>query len=133
MTAEVKPALLKLRATINFPSKVPVNIDRKVATAAYKERKTIAGIYVVRCAVSNEIWVGQAPNVETIQNRIWFTLRQGSHPCRSLQGAWNAHGEAGLTFAECERLDDEETAYVRNSLLKERWLHWRTALKAEAI
>jgi hypothetical protein len=110
-----------------------VSIDRKAAIAAYKERKTIAGIYVVRCAASGEAWVGQAANLETIQNRTWFTLRQGGHPCRSLQAAWNAHGEAGLTLSECERLEDEETAYVRNALLKERVLHWRTELKAEAI
>ncbi|QQN65873.1 GIY-YIG nuclease family protein [Bradyrhizobium diazoefficiens] len=111
-----------------------MSIDRKAAIAAYKERKTTAGIYVVRCAASGEIWVGQAPNLETIQNRIWFTLRQGSHPCLSLQAAWDAHGEAGgLTFAECERLEDEESAYVRNTLLKERVAHWRAELKAEAI
>ncbi|TYL97472.1 GIY-YIG nuclease family protein [Bradyrhizobium rifense] len=110
-----------------------MSTDRKAAIAAYKERKTIAGIYVVRCAASGEAWVGQAPNLETIQNRIWFTLRQGSHPCRSLQAAWNAHSETGLTFGECERLEDEEIAYVRNALLKERLLHWRAELKAEAI
>jgi len=110
-----------------------VTIDRKAAIAAYKDRKTIAGIFLVRCAATSEAWVGQAPNLETIQNRIWFTLRQGGHPCRSLQAAWNAHGEAGLTFGECERLEDEDSAYVRNALLKERALHWQAELKAEAI
>ena len=74
-----------------------------------------------------------APNLETIQNRIWFSLRQGNHTCRSLQAAWSTHGEAGLTFGECERLEDEESSYVRNALLKERLLHWRAELKAEAI
>ncbi|MBR0814400.1 GIY-YIG nuclease family protein [Bradyrhizobium diazoefficiens] len=110
-----------------------MSIDRKAAIAAYKERETIAGIFVLRCAASGEAWVGQAPNLETIQNRIWFSLRQGSHTCRSLQAAWNAHGETGLTFAECERLEDEKSAYVRNALLKERMLHWRDELKAEMI
>lgn len=110
-----------------------MSIDRKAAIAAYKERKTIAGIYAVRCAASGQAWVGQASNLETIQNRIWFSLRQGSHICHNLQAAWNAHGKAGLTFGECERLDDEETAYVRNALLKERLLHWQAELNAEAI
>lgn len=110
-----------------------MSIDRKAAIAAYKERKTIAGIYVVRCTASGEAWVGQASNLETIQNRLWFSLRQGNHTCRSLQAAWNGHGEAGLTFGECERLEDEESSYVRNALLKERMLHWRLELKAEAI
>ena len=110
-----------------------MSIDRKAAIVAYKERKTVAGIYIVRCAASGEAWVGQAPNLEKIQNRIWFSLRQGGHTCKSLQAAWNAHGEDGLTFAECERLEDEETAYVRNALLKERLLHWQSLHKAETI
>jgi hypothetical protein len=110
-----------------------VTADRKAAIAAYKERKTIAGIYVVRCTAISETWVGQSPNLEKIQNRIWFTLRQGSHTCRSLQAAWTAHGPDSLTFAECERLKEEEMPYVRDALLKERALHWRMELKAEAI
>lgn len=112
-----------------------MSIDRKAAITAYKERKTAVGIYVVRCTATGEAWVGQALDLEKIQNRIWFTLRQGGHRCASLQAAWNAHGAAGLTFAACERLkeDDTETAYVRDALLKERWLHWRSELKAEAI
>ena len=107
--------------------------ERKAAIAAYKERKTIAGIFVIRSKASAEQWVGQAFNLEKIQNRIWFTLRQGSHTCRSLQAVWTAHGSDNLTFEECERLDQEETAYIRDALLKERLLHWRTQLGAEAI
>ena len=110
-----------------------MTIDRKSAIAAYKERKAAAGIYVVRCVASGEVWVGQAADLAKIQNRVWFTLRQGGHPCRSLQAAWNAHGEADLTLSECERLDDEETGYVKNALLRERQLHWLAELRAEAI
>ena len=43
--------------------------DRKAAIAAYKERKTVAGVFVIRCKASSEIWVGQTPNLEKIQNR----------------------------------------------------------------
>ena len=107
--------------------------DRKAAIAAYKERKTVAGIFVIRCTATSETWVGQSPNVEKIQNRIWFSLRQGAHTCRSLQSAWTAHGPEALTFGECERLEEEEIAYVRDALLKERVLHWRTELRAMAV
>jgi hypothetical protein len=31
------------------------------------------------------------------------------------------------------RLEDEETLYIRDALLKERMLHWRSVLGAEAI
>ena len=107
--------------------------DRKAAIAAYKERKTVAGIFVVRCTATSETWIGQSPNLEKIQNRIWFSLRQGSHTCRSLQAAWTTHGPDSLTFEECERLEQEETAYIQNALLKERALHWRSQLNAEAV
>jgi hypothetical protein len=110
-----------------------VTSDRKAAIAAYKERKAVAGIFVIRCKASPQTWVGQTPNLDKIQNRIWFTLRQGSHTCRTLQAAWSTHGPDSLTFEECERLDDEETAYIRDALLKERTLHWRKELGAEAV
>ena len=44
--------------------------DRKAAIAAYKKRKSAAGIYAVRCAPTGESWIGQTLNLETIQNRI---------------------------------------------------------------
>ena len=107
--------------------------DRKAAIAAYKERKTVAGIFVIRSKASAQQWVGAAPNLEKIQNRIWFTLRQGSHSCRSLQAAWTAHGPDDLSFEACERLEEEETPYIRDALLKERVRYWRAELGAEAV
>lgn len=106
---------------------------RKAAIAAYKERKSVAGIFVIRCTATAETWVGQTPDLEKIQNRIWFTLRQGSHSCRSLQAAWTAHGPDSLALEECERLEQEEVHYIRDALLKERVLHWRSQLNAEAV
>ena len=107
--------------------------DRKAAIAAYKERKAVAGIFAIRCKASSQAWVGQTPSLDKIQNRIWFTLRQGSHTCRTLQAAWSTHGPDSLTFEECERLDEEETAYIRDALLKERAVHWRAQRNAEAV
>ena len=54
--------------------------DRKAAIAAYRERKTFAGVFVIRCKASPQTWVGQTSNLEKIQNRIWFTLRQAATP-----------------------------------------------------
>lgn len=107
--------------------------DRKAATAAYKKRKNAAGVYAVRCAASSQTWVGQTPNLDTIQNRIWFSLRLGSNSNRDLQSAWSAHGDDNFTFEPLEQLEDEELAYVRDALLKERTTHWRSALNALSI
>jgi hypothetical protein len=107
--------------------------DRKAAVAAYKEQKTAAGIYAVRCVPSGACWVGRAPNLSTIQNRLWFSLRQGGNPHRSMQEAWRTHGQDAFTFEVVEPIEDEALAYARDSILKERLLHWAGELKAETI
>ncbi|SIO05291.1 hypothetical protein SAMN05443247_01653 [Bradyrhizobium erythrophlei] len=107
--------------------------DKKAAIAAYKKRENAAGIFAVRCAASGQAWVGQTLNLDTIQNRIWFSLRMGSHTNRDLQSAWAAHGIDSFTFEPLELLEDEELPYVRDTLLKERALHWRTALNGGVI
>lgn len=106
--------------------------DRRAAIAAYKERKTPAGVYAVRCAASGQAWVGQAPDVEAIRNRIWFTLRQGGQAYLPLQAAQAAHGPDALAFEVLERVE-EDTALARARVLKERTAHWREQLRAEAI
>lgn len=109
------------------------NDDRKAAVAAYKERKLAAGVYAVRCGASGQVWVGHTPNLDTIQNRIWFTLRQGTNPNHDLQLAWAAHGGDTFVFEPLERLSDEESAYVRNAHLKERAAYWRGTLNGSNI
>lgn len=107
--------------------------DKKAAVSAYKERKSVAGIYVVRCVPSGQLWVGQAPNVDTVQNRLWFSLRSGGDPHRDVQRAWTRHGPDSFTFETLERLADEDLPYVRQAQLKARLVHWRTMLEAGAI
>jgi hypothetical protein len=94
------------------------NEARKAASAAWKERKVVAGIYAIHCAASGEVWVGAAPDLATIQSRIWFTLRQGGSAHRSLQAAWKAHGADAFRFEIVERLPEEELAYVRDRQLR---------------
>ncbi|SDP27468.1 GIY-YIG nuclease family protein [Phyllobacterium sp. OV277] len=107
--------------------------NRKAATTAYKERKLIMGIYAIRCLMSGTAWIGQSTTLDTIQNRLWFTLRLGNHPCRELQQAWNDNGAENFTFEELERLDNEDLVYVRDARLKERALYWRSLLGGLAI
>jgi hypothetical protein len=107
--------------------------QRKAAVAAYRERKAIAGIYAVVCLVSGQRWIGRAADLDTIKNRLWFTLRQGSYPHPILQAAWNAQGPASFTLEIIERLEDETLSYVRDSALKDRLAHWCSAFGAEAI
>jgi hypothetical protein len=107
-------------------------LDRKAAVAAYKERKSPAGVYAVRCQASGQTWVGQAPDVDAIRNRIWFTLRQGGSSYLPLQAACTEHGGDALVFEVLERIE-EESALARARILKERTAHWRAHLAAMPI
>jgi hypothetical protein len=106
---------------------------RKAAVAAYKERKVVGGVYAVRCTASGETWVGRWPNIETIQARLWFTLRQGTHPKKELLEAWRSHGESQFGFEILERLNDETSCYTRDSDLKDLASRWLGTLKARPI
>lgn len=107
--------------------------DRKAARSAYKERKVAAGIYAVRCLATGEAWVGAAPDLSTIRNRLWFTLRQGSNPHRALQEAWRRHDPDAFAFEVLEQLEEETSAYLRARALKERLSHWSLALEAPSL
>lgn len=108
-------------------------MDRKAAIAAYKERKVAAGIFAVRCRERRLCWVGRAPNLSTIWNRISFTLRHGGHPEPALQAAWNRQDGAGFEFEELERLGEDVPAISRDRILKERHAFWVEALHADRI
>ena len=107
--------------------------DKKAAIAAYRERKADAGVYVVRCAASGEQWVGSAPDLRTIWNRVSFSLRQGAGQPPSLQRAWTAHGAGSFAFEIVERLDAEDPGYDGARTLRDRLNHWRGVLAAEPI
>ncbi len=106
--------------------------DRRAAVAAWKERKPAPGIFAVRCTATGQCWVGRAPDVTTVWNRLGFTLARGSHLQRGLQDAWHRHGAAAFQFEALETVE-EEIESVRDRLLKNRLAHWRAALAADLV
>lgn len=108
--------------------------ERKALLRAYKERKVEVGVYAVRCAATDQVWVGGAPDLSTRQNRVWFSLRLGSHREPGLQAAWNAHGADAFAFECLEVIDVEDLdAFARASRLKDRRSHWINALNATEL
>lgn len=107
---------------------------RKAAIAAYKERKAVAGIYAVRCLASGQCWVGGTPDLSTIRNRLWFTLRQEASPHRPLQEAWRLHGAGAFVLETVEEMkQDEEPPFIRDRRLRDRRAYWLAALQAAPI
>jgi hypothetical protein len=109
------------------------NQDRKAAIAAYKERKAAVGVYAVICNATGESWVGCSRHIDTQQNGLWFSLRQGTSPFASLQKAWACHGEAEFRFEELDRLADDFPELGRMSELKKRQGLWQARLQASAL
>ena len=107
--------------------------DRKTAIGAYKERKVEAGVYAVRCSATAQTWVGCAPDLSTIRNRLWFTLRQHGNLHRSLQEAWNRHGSEAFSFEVVDRLAEEEIGYSRQRTLQDLAREWSERLEAVRI
>ena len=107
--------------------------DRPAASAAYKERKSEGGIFAVRCSATGEAWVGKASDLEKIKNRVWFALGNGSHPARSLQAAWKAHGAEAFGFEALERIDPDEPSYVRDAQMKDALARWKERLGATLL
>ncbi|WP_407158916.1 GIY-YIG nuclease family protein [Bradyrhizobium sp. STM 3557] len=107
--------------------------QRKAAITAYKERKTAGGIYAVLCRPLNRRWIGRTADLDKIQNRLWFTLRQGTSPHASLQAAWNMHGPGAFALEVVEKIDDEALDFVRERMFAERLVHWCEVHGADAI
>ncbi|KEZ20099.1 hypothetical protein CP98_01304 [Sphingobium yanoikuyae] len=107
--------------------------ERKAAIDAYRERKVACGIYAIRCVPSQQLWVGSAPNLATIQNRLWFTLRLGQEQRATLQQAWTTHGEAAFEFDILEQWDAAEIGHARNRALKAGLNRWADTLGASPI
>jgi hypothetical protein len=107
--------------------------QRKAAIAGYKERKTEGGIYAVVCRPLNQRWIGRTADLDKIQNRLWFTLRQGGSLNAGLQAAWNTHGADAFALEVVETIDDEALDFVRDRMFAERLVHWCDVHGAEMI
>ncbi len=105
----------------------------KALIAAYKDRKTVAGVFAVVCSASGEVWVGRSPHIKTHQNGLWFALRHGGYPRPDLQTAWNTHGEESFRFEDLDHLSPDLSLLEREGELKRRAALWMARLQADAI
>ncbi|WP_313008262.1 GIY-YIG nuclease family protein [Brevundimonas vesicularis] len=106
---------------------------RKSLIAEYKERATIAGVYAVICSATGQAWVGKSRHIDTEQNGLWFALRHGGSPYRSLQAAWTAHTPEDFRFEQLDRLPEDISDLRRKDELVSRAKLWIARLSAEAL
>jgi len=83
--------------------------DQKAAIRrASKEAKQPMGVYRIRMADSDKVFVDFAVDLPARFNRHKFELKIGSHRNKDLQKVWNVRGEAGLDFEVLDELERDE-------------------------
>lgn len=107
--------------------------DRKALVAAYKEKKTVAGVFAVICNATGQVWVGQSRHIDTQQNGLWFSLRLGSCRTPSLQAAFTEHGEAEFRYEQLDRLPEDISELAKADELKKRAALWTARLQASPL
>jgi hypothetical protein len=109
-----------------------MNNERKAEIKrAYKETAPRQGIFSITCAATGETWIDASGSIDTIRNRIWFTLGLGSHPNARLQQIWNQEGPDAVEFAIVEVFDADVSGFALDDLKKERRAHWLKQLGAK--
>ncbi len=106
---------------------------RKEAIKKFKEQKPLLGAFAVRCTATGRVWVGASRNLDATKNGSWFCLRNTSHPDRSLQEEWNAHGESAFRYEILEKLDDDLLPLAVPDLLKDSRRRWIALLGARPL
>jgi hypothetical protein len=106
--------------------------SRRQLVRDFKEKKAPLGVFAIRCAATGEAWIGASKNLEAQERSIRFGLRLGSYVNKPIQAAWNAHGEAAMSFEVLEAIDEPDlTPMGLADLLKARERHWIEALGAK--
>lgn len=76
-----------------------------------------SGIYIIYRKKSNQMYIGQASDIQRRWASHILMLRKNQHHCTHLQHAWNKYGQDSFAFAVIEdclvdRLNERESAYL---------------------
>ena len=74
----------------------------------YKEKKFKIGVFQVRNAQNNKIFVSSSIDLDAIWNRFKFQLNFGSHFNKELQNDWKEFGEENFVFEILSEIDQDD-------------------------
>jgi hypothetical protein len=129
----MEPQIVAKASWAKGAAKMQSTLDKKKVIREFKERKPLRGTFAVRCTANNRVWVGSSNNLDATKNGLWFSLRIGSYPVKSLQSEWNAHGESEFKFEILEVLEEDMHPLTVADLLKEKKSQWVTRLEASPL
>ncbi|MCB9992531.1 MAG: GIY-YIG nuclease family protein [Hyphomicrobiaceae bacterium] len=107
-------------------------LRRRVA-AEYRDRDVYPGIFALHCVSAGKTWIGKAPDISKIENRLRFSLNSGVILQTDLKAALAAHGADSFRFEELERLKPDLSPLARDQELKSAQARWASRLGAGTI
>jgi group I intron endonuclease len=66
----------------------------------------ISGIYMIKCASNQGIYIGSAKNLKFRKNKHFYMLKLNKHPNQYLQNSFNKYGIENFTFEILEIIND---------------------------
>lgn len=75
-----------------------------------------AGVYVIRCTATGEIYVGRTTDLAARKVNHWSDLRRGRHRNKRLQAAWARYGEGAFEFEVLETVADPNRLHALEAI-----------------
>ena len=102
-------------------------LSKKELQEKYKEREIVGGVYSIKNALNNKVFLEVATDIRGIKNRFEFAQKTGSCIHVKLQSDWDRQGGEQFTFKVLEELQKGDTQSAEGfkadlTLLKEIWL-----------
>src|SRR5262245_55458333 len=101
-------------------------MDKAAAKLEYKRSHRPMGVFQIRNAVNDKVFVDSSLNVPGKINRHKFQLNAGVHPSKELQADWNHQGSSDFEFEILEDVlprDDQNYDYAADlECLENLWL-----------
>ena len=82
--------------------------SKKDLSAKYKTRVQTGGVYCVRCAKSEQVWVHKTTDIKGAKNRYDFAAATKTCPEPGMLDAWKKYGTDAFTFEVLEELTKAE-------------------------
>ena len=99
---------------------------KKELKQLYKEIEIEAGIYQIKNAKNEKIFIGSTRNLKTL-NGVKFMLENGGHSNKMLQDEWKHFGKDAFIFDVLKILKKKEDQYFNEKKelekLEEEWLN----------
>lgn len=102
------------------------NLTKKEIISAYKEQKSVGGIYIIRNTRSGKLFLDATPNIVGIENRFEFSKKTKLCFTIKLQKEWKPENSDDFTIEILEELEmgaDQTKKSFKEDLeiLKKMW------------